>query len=159
RRSYSGRDHRSSREAAGTTSHRCRARRFYGSTTRRIDWTPVAGRGLRGSLGSRSAFGSDDGGRGPKDRSVRERLAARRGSCRVSLEAETQKSVPATNGLGFCFARDEGQATALAGHDVAALRKACGDGSGDNETRCVSHVSSYLYNAAHTKQRGRESCA
>src|SRR5215813_7639345 len=44
-------------------------------------------------------------------------------------------------------------------HDVATPRKAGGDGSEDNEARGLPHVSSYLHDAAHTKQRGRKGCA
>ena len=58
--------------------------------------------------------------------------------------------------LGFCFAHKEGEATALARHSLATIWATGGQGGGDQETGCVSHFPSHVYNLTHSERRGRE---
>jgi hypothetical protein len=65
---------------------------------------------------------------------------------------EACKPVPASNGLGFCSRSDEREAAVLAGYDLAALRKAGGDGGPNNETH-VFHTFRHTYTTLLTQEK------
>jgi len=74
-------------------------------------------------------------------------------------KTEADQPIQPRNRLGFCFAHKEGQATALARHSLATTCETGGQGGGDQEARCVSHLPAHVHHIAHSGQRGRESCA
>src|SRR5215831_5038037 len=73
----------------------------------------MGGCGFRESRYSLSPFCCNDGSRRSQDGSFSKRCAPRRSTCRVSPQAATDQSIQPRNRLGFCFATNEGEATAL----------------------------------------------
>ena len=140
----------------GASSHRRGIGRIYRASSRRADWSTVAGRGLRRSGGARSALGRDDGAGRTQDRSLGERCSLRCRTCRIAVEAQVGCTLQPSNRLGVCFSDDERRATTLAGNALAPTRKASGQKSGNYEASVLPHVSSYVHNFADSKQRGRE---
>ncbi len=72
---------------------------------------------------------------------------------------KTLQSLQQIAGLGVCFTANERQATVLAGCVVEEIWSACCNESGHFETRWLSHVPSFVYDAAHAEQRRHQSGA
>ena len=157
--SYARRDHGTTQEIARTSSNGGRARCLHRLATWRIDWTPMGRRGFRESRYSCSTFGRDDGSRHSEDRSFSKRCASRRHSCGISSQAATDQPIQPRKRLGFCFAHKKGEATALARHSLATIWETGGQGGGDQETSCVSHLPAHVYNLTDSEQRGHKGSA